>query len=370
MNSTDQLSVADLQLDLTAWVVNYPWSEAEEDLGQFNSSNDMLNRVWELCKNTVKVTSLDTTTDSNTREKLPYEADGYITGGTRRAMQRDQTWQRHSSKHNIRNPTWPTEWRQIMSLMAYEDYMATGDFSIATELWNTILHNTMYFCVNQTTDLVDFSICSRNMPWDKPNAVRDITDWPADDRDGYQMSDISAVINAYFVACMNALSALSGAMGNSADELKYAAQANATAGSMRQLMMDDKTGLFTDTVSGGSKTKHSAWHSQVFSMWAGVAPSEHWHDLIEFLKGKAVNTGVTGSVYAAYAYCTHSLILQPCRSITQVDSFSHTRTWLMNSRSYVCTESACGASRGVLSGLQIWRCTKLTSTTEILHFKC
>jgi NAD-dependent DNA ligase len=114
MNSTDQLSVADLQLDLTAWVVNYPWSEAEEDLGQFNSSNDMLNRVWELCKNTVKVTSLDTTTDSNTREKLPYEADGYITGGTRRAMQRDQTWQRHSSKHNIRNPTWPTEWTTLL----------------------------------------------------------------------------------------------------------------------------------------------------------------------------------------------------------------------------------------------------------------
>eukprot|EP01052_Picozoa_sp_SAG31_P000585 SAG31_NODE_17_length_35773_cov_25.999271_10_plen_154_part_00 len=110
VNTVDQVSAAaDMQLDLTAWVVNYPWSEAEEDLGQFNSSNDMLNRVWELCKNTVKVTSLDTTTDSNTREKLPYEADGYITGGTRRAMQRDQTWQRHSSKHNIRNPTWPTE---------------------------------------------------------------------------------------------------------------------------------------------------------------------------------------------------------------------------------------------------------------------
>jgi len=67
-----------------------------------------------------KVTSLDSATDSNTREKLPYEADGYITGGTRHAAQRDSTWQRHSARHNIRNPTWPTEWRQIMTLMAYE----------------------------------------------------------------------------------------------------------------------------------------------------------------------------------------------------------------------------------------------------------
>eukprot|EP01052_Picozoa_sp_SAG31_P000586 SAG31_NODE_17_length_35773_cov_25.999271_11_plen_233_part_00 len=193
-----------------------------------------------------------------------------------------------------------------MSLMAYEDYMATGDLSIATELWNTILHNTMYFCVNKKTNLVDFSSCSRDMPWDKANAVRDITDWPEDDRDGYQMTDISTVINAYFVACMKALSVLSDAMGNTEDTLKFSAQANATADSMRQLMMDDQTGLFTDTVDGGSELKHSAWHSQVFSMWSGVALSTHWHHLIDFLKKKAVNTGVTGSVYAAYAYCAHT----------------------------------------------------------------
>ena len=55
---------AGMELDLSAWVVSYPWSEAEDDLGTFNSSNAMLNKVWELCKNTVKVTSLDTTTDS------------------------------------------------------------------------------------------------------------------------------------------------------------------------------------------------------------------------------------------------------------------------------------------------------------------
>ena len=59
-----------------------------------------------------------------------------------------------------------------------------GSLSIATDLYDTILANTMIKCVNKDTQLVDFTSCSRNMPWDKPNAVRDITDWPADDRDG------------------------------------------------------------------------------------------------------------------------------------------------------------------------------------------
>jgi hypothetical protein len=263
------LDIEGLDLDLSAWVVRYPWSESPTDLGSFNSSNAMVNQVWDLCLNTVKVTSLDTTTDSNTREKLPYEADGFITGGTRHSMQRDSTWQRHSSLHNIRNPTWPTEWRQIMSLMAYEDYMATGSPVIAQQLYDVILGNTQYDCLNQQTQLIDYTNCSRQTGG-VGSKVRDITDWPTDARDGYQMTDIGSVINAYFVACMNAMSKLAGAMGRTADQAKYAAQATATAAAMRQRMFDSSTGLFTDTVTEGQKPPHSAWHSNVFAMWAGA----------------------------------------------------------------------------------------------------
>jgi hypothetical protein len=67
-------------LDVSAWVVRYPW---RDDDSRFESSNATLNAVWRLARDTLKVTSLDTATDSNTRERLPYEADGYITGDVR-----------------------------------------------------------------------------------------------------------------------------------------------------------------------------------------------------------------------------------------------------------------------------------------------
>jgi hypothetical protein len=81
-------------------------------------------------------------------------------------------------------------------------------------------------------------------------------------------------------------------------------QANATAAAMRTLMVDKSTGLFTDTVASGSGTPdgtgdHSAWHSQVFAMWAGVAEAVSSATLLKFLKAKAPGVGVTGSVYAA-----------------------------------------------------------------------
>jgi alpha-L-rhamnosidase len=59
-----------LPFELTAWQVHYPWSE---DDSFFTSSDAGLDNIWNLCRNTLRVTSLDTTTDSNTRERRPYE---------------------------------------------------------------------------------------------------------------------------------------------------------------------------------------------------------------------------------------------------------------------------------------------------------
>jgi hypothetical protein len=59
-----------VQFTLSAWTVHYPW--AEED-SSFASSNDTLDAVYDLCRYTVHAAALDTYTDSNTRERTPYE---------------------------------------------------------------------------------------------------------------------------------------------------------------------------------------------------------------------------------------------------------------------------------------------------------
>ena len=109
------------EFELSSWRVRYPWSES--DFG-FSSSDSMLTKVYDLCANTLRVTSLDTTTDSNTRERLPCEkqcplskvradllwvsdeADGFITGNSRYMFQREYHWQLHSARHQFLNPTW------------------------------------------------------------------------------------------------------------------------------------------------------------------------------------------------------------------------------------------------------------------------
>ena len=62
---------------LSGWRTNYPYYPEDSS---FTSSNATLNAVFELSRYTLEAASLDTYTDSNTRERHVYEADGIIAG--------------------------------------------------------------------------------------------------------------------------------------------------------------------------------------------------------------------------------------------------------------------------------------------------
>ena len=59
------------------------------------------------------------------------------------------------------NPTWPTEWRQTMALLAHQDWMSTGDPVVAASSFDFIMNQSMLPCQNDTTGLVDFRRCER-----------------------------------------------------------------------------------------------------------------------------------------------------------------------------------------------------------------
>ena len=149
----------------------------------FASSSAVLTDVHALCKHTLKSTSLDTYTDSNTRERLPYELDGFIAARSRFLLQREFTWARHSFLYNIAYPTWPTEWHQITVKMAYADWLATGQTTILDRHQEQLAINTYAYLINRTTGLVTKP--SPDLP------TRDIVDWPQNSRDGYVFTTVN-----------------------------------------------------------------------------------------------------------------------------------------------------------------------------------
>ena len=121
---------------LDAWMIHYPFSELDSS---FTSNNSTLNAVWDVSRYTVKAASLSTYTDSNTRERCPYEADGIIAASARLLVQRDVLWARHSNAYVIRHNTWPVEWNQLAPFLAQQDYFSTGKPDLALSYPSTIL---------------------------------------------------------------------------------------------------------------------------------------------------------------------------------------------------------------------------------------
>jgi hypothetical protein len=302
-----------LELDLAAWRVNYPWRDGDS---HFSSSDSTLNAVWQLAADTLRFTSLDTATDSNTRERLPYEADGYITGQSRLALQAEFAWPRHSWRHNILNPTWPTEWRQTTPLMALADFMATGEMQLFASFKGALAVQTQQACVNATTHLVDFRQCARQtagLGSNSPNELRDLVDWPQASRDDYVLTDAAnTVVNAYAVGGLRALASLSNASGDGEGAAALAVTADSIESAVNELLWDPASGLYRDGLdNSGEPTQHAAWHASVFAAAFGLVPAARWPRLLSFFRQR----GMVGSVYAAYyflqAYANPSL-KQPC----------------------------------------------------------
>ena len=123
-------SAAPAAFTLSGWQVSYPWVETDS---AFASDNATLDAVYDLCRYTVHAAALDTYTDSNTRERTPYEADGVIAASGRLLVQRDVLFPRHSHSFVLSHPTWPAEWTMLSPYLAWQDFVATGrpDMSLA-----------------------------------------------------------------------------------------------------------------------------------------------------------------------------------------------------------------------------------------------
>ncbi len=339
--------------DLSLWSVRYPFDDTYAD--SFVSSSDMLNRVWRLCSDTIKYTSLDTFTDSNVRERnvstvfvyryllflfqvllhtrcifthpsyhQPYEADGFVTSQSFWALSTDRDWSRHSTEWVIHRPTWPTEWKQYAVLLAHAHWMQSGDASLADANFEQLANQTMLPFVDPRSQLVNFTaskvapsgipqlndtcplggaICNspmcHNNSGTEPGALAegrscDNIDWLPKFRAGYHFGPVSAIVNAFAVRSMAVLSELANATGRGATwGVRLAAQAASTRAAMVKGMWDRGRGLWCDGLC--AEQPRGTFHSQHYLLWLGATPDDGVPEALAYLK----NAGMVGSTYSA-----------------------------------------------------------------------
>jgi hypothetical protein len=277
-------------------VYNYRFNDKASE---FTSSDTILNQIWAMCKQTVKATSFCGLYIDGDRERTPYEADAYINQLSHYAVDNEYSLARNTNAYFIDHPTWPTEWILHTVLLFYNDYMYTGDKEPLVKYYDALKNKTLI-----QLERADGLISAKTAPQTdqflnnigfKNNDVkiRDIVDWPAAERDGYEMVNVNTVVNAFHFINLRLMADIAGALGKKDDIAFFSGKAIQVKNAVNQKLFDKNKGVYVD----GEGSNHSSLHANMFPLAFGLVPDEHVKTVMALIKSRGMACSVYGAQY-------------------------------------------------------------------------
>lgn len=263
---------------LTQQMVHYPFNE---DAGVFTSSDSILNRVWDLCKYSIKATTFCGIYVDGDRERIPYEADAYINQLCHYGVDREYSLARASHEYLLERPTWPTEWKQHSVLMAWEDYMYTGNAESLAAHYGTLKKDKTLDQYARPDGLLN------------TGKLRDIVDWPEGERDKFDFKPVNAVVNAFHYRTLVLMAQIAEALDKPEDARAYARTAEQVYDAYQDVFYNSDTGLYVD----GEGSGHSSLHTNMFALAFDLVPADKQTAVADFLVSKGMACSVYGAQY-------------------------------------------------------------------------
>lgn len=279
--------------DLTQLAVFYKF---DDQASSFASSNQALNDVWEMCKYSIKATSFLGIYVDGQRERLPYEADAFINQLGHYCVDREYAMARYSHEHLITHPTWPTEWILFSVLIAWEDYMYTGNLDSINRCYDDLVSKALIALeredglISTKTGLMTEDVM-RSVHFTGHNQ-RDVVDWPQpSETDGYILTPINTVVNAFHYRALVLMGSIAELIGRSDEAVTFRERASRVRSAFNEKLFDPARGVYRD----GEETEHASLHANMFALAFGLVDDERKASVVKFIKSR----GMACSVYGA-----------------------------------------------------------------------
>jgi alpha-L-rhamnosidase len=268
---------------IRAVVLRYPF---DDQASSFSSSDPVLNDVWELCKYTIKGTSLDIYVDTHTRERRNYEGDTFVTQLSHYCLDREFALPRYSAEYLYYRPTWPAEFKPQTIMMAWHDYLYTGNTDSLRQHYEVLKERKTFQAFINNEYLVEKPVNARG------DYGRDLVDWPASQRDDYDFTTINTVINAFNCKAIEHLGSIAAVLEKEDDAKFYGDLAKKLRYAINEHLYDAKTGRFKD----GKTSDHYALHASAFPLALGLADPDKSQSVADYVQSR----GMAVSVYGAH----------------------------------------------------------------------
>ncbi|MCX6220642.1 MAG: family 78 glycoside hydrolase catalytic domain [Bacteroidia bacterium] len=304
-NAGHAITASDLKQK--AWFCHFDASQSD-----FSSSDTVLNKVWDLCKYSIKATSFTGLYIDGDRERIPYEADAYINQLGHYCTDREYGMAQNTIVYFMDHPTWPTEWLLHTALMMYQDYYYSGDIGLLRKYYGQLRNKTLIDLaredglISTTTGKVTEDLMRKLGFKDTKQRLKDIVDWPPGqkdtgwklvnpegERDGYEMVTINTVVNCFFYENMKIMAEVAKLLSQSSDQSYFEQMATKVKNAINQKLFDQQKGVYTD----GEGSSHASLHANMMALAFGIVPEDHLRSVADFVKSRGMACSVYGSQY-------------------------------------------------------------------------
>jgi hypothetical protein len=314
--------------------VHYPF---DDNASSFDSSDTVLNAVWDLCKYSIKATTFCGVYVDGDRERIPYEADAHINQLGHYCVDREYALARYTHEYLIQHPTWPTEWHLHSVMMAWADYMYTGETTSLEAFYNDL-------CVKTLIDLArddgmistESELCTKEFEerlhlhhsrYIFGHGLRDLVDWPPGsfteggqgERDGHEMLPVNTVVNAFHYRALILMSRIALALGRADNQSRFVKQAALVNATINRLLFDHERGVYID----GEGSHHASLHSNMFMLAFGLVPEDRRQTVVSFVKSRGMACSVYGAQFLLEALYRNG----EARYALELLTAQHDRSW-------------------------------------------
>jgi hypothetical protein len=294
----------------------YPF---DDHAASFESSDDRLNRVWELSAYTLRATPFLAVYADGNRERMPYEADAHVQQLGHYSVDREYAIARYTNQFLIFHPSWPTEWQMHAVFMAHADWMQTGDTEHLARNYEQLEAKALLALaredglISTRTGLVTPALLRalHFRPGEHPDIMNDIVDWPPGapaqgesaasyrsntsegERDGYVFADVNTVVNAFHYRCLLMMAEIAGALGKERARADLTARAQRVHASFNRRLFDPQRGVYVD----GEGVAHASLHANMFPLAFGLVPPDRVASVVRHIKSRGMACSVYGAQY-------------------------------------------------------------------------
>lgn len=269
-------------------------SRMDAEVSSFESSDEILNRVWDFMKHSILTCAQEEYVDTPTREKGGFLGDGVTQSTvampvfnerplTQRVLREflqsmEQHWSKPADRGRM-NAVYPNndggrdipDFTQAYLTWVWSYYMETGDRSFLGTHFGKFADIGGYLerHIDGKTGLVTKLTGGSNA------YEFGIVDWPATMRYGYDMeTEARTVINAWTYAGFDILSKIAGELGKSDEAGRWRDAADKLEGAINKSLVN-QAGVYHDGLkSGGDPSSHVSQHANMFPLALGIVPVE------------------------------------------------------------------------------------------------